>query len=181
MQSDESVFLRHSENQEQNASPQSLKTKNVVAPLQPLDVPAHSNNSGSRDVDSTVNKLQHPRYPRAHSHLCTVDSNSFPRIPMRPQDSPSAPNPFVEFPNRPPFNPEHHDWLTAAEAAPYLKIKTRTILFWACSSKIKGCPLTDTKRRFRRFLESDLDAILIHSGPVLSSAQPSVLANERSV
>lgn len=75
----------------------------------------------------------------------------------------------------------HSRWLTAAEAAQYLKITTRTILFWACSGKIKAYPLNGTKRRIWRFAQSDLDAILIHSAPVLSSPQPSVLENERSI
>lgn len=75
----------------------------------------------------------------------------------------------------------HSTWLTAAEAARHLKIKTRTLLFWARSGKIKAHSLTGTKRHVWRFLQSDLDAILIHSRPVISSAQPSVLENERSI
>jgi helix-turn-helix protein len=37
----------------------------------------------------------------------------------------------------------HSTWLTAAEAARYLKIKTRTILFWVRSGRIKAYSLTD--------------------------------------
>lgn len=70
-------------------------------------------------------------------------------------------------------------WFTTAEAARYLKVKTRTILFWARSRKIKAYPLTGTKRRVWRFLHCDLDAFLIHSRPVLSSAQLSVRSTER--
>ena len=73
------------------------------------------------------------------------------------------------------------EWLTAAEAAHFLKVKTRTILLWARSGKIKGYALTGTRRRVWRFLQSDLDTILIHSRPVVSSAQPSVLASERRI
>ena len=75
----------------------------------------------------------------------------------------------------------HSTWLTAAEAARHLKIKTRTLLFWARSGKIKAYSLTGSKRHVWRFLQSDLDDILIHSRPVISSAQPSVLENERSI
>lgn len=75
----------------------------------------------------------------------------------------------------------HSTWLTAAEAARYLKIKTHTILFWARSGKIKAYSLSGTKRCVWRFLLSDLDDILIHSRPVVSSAQPSVLENERRI
>ena len=80
-----------------------------------------------------------------------------------------------------PSDTPHSTWLTAAEAARYLKIKTRTILSWARSDKSKAHFLTGTKQRVWRFLQSDLDDILIHSRPVISSAQPSVLENERSI
>src|SRR5690349_14020512 len=73
-----------------------------------------------------------------------------------------------------PSDTPHSTWLTAAEAARYLKIKTRTLLFWARRGKIKAYSLTGTKRRIWRFLQSDLYDILIHSRPVISSAQPSV-------
>ena len=63
-------------------------------------------------------------------------------------------------------------WLTAAEAARYLKVKTRTILFWARSGKIKAYPLTGTKRRVWRFRQRDLDATLSASA-VLTCSSPS--------
>lgn len=72
-------------------------------------------------------------------------------------------------------------WLTAAEAARYLKVKTRTLLVWVRSGKIKAYSLTGTKRRVWRFLQSDLHYIPIHSRPVISSAQPSVLETERRI
>lgn len=100
---------------------------------------------------------------------------------MRTQNCLSAPDEFLEFPTRPAFDVTHTTWLTAAEAARDLKIKTRTILFWTRSGKIKAYPLTGTKRRIGPFLQSDFDAILIHSKPVVSSAQPSVLENERRI
>ena len=75
----------------------------------------------------------------------------------------------------------HSIWLTAVEAAGYLRIKTRTLSFWARSGKIKAHSLTGTKRQVWRFSQSDLDDILIHSRPVISSPQPSVLASERRI
>ena len=70
-------------------------------------------------------------------------------------------------------------WLTAAEAAQYLQIKTRTVHLWARCGRIKAYTLNGTKRRIWRFLYCDLDAFLIHSRPVLSSAQLSVRSTER--
>ena len=100
---------------------------------------------------------------------------------MSNQDRPSIPNDSVNSLAEFSFDVPHSTWLTAAEAAQYLKIKTRTILFWARSGKIKAYSLSGTKRCVWRFLLSDLDDILIHSRPVVSSAQPSVLENERSI
>ena len=76
---------------------------------------------------------------------------------------------------------EYIDWLTAAEAAQYLKIKPRTLLFWARNGKIKGHTLSGTKRHVWRFRQRDLDAALLGAESVLNSASPSVLAKERSM
>ena len=70
-------------------------------------------------------------------------------------------------------------WLTAREAAQYLNVKVRTILLWARQGRVKAYALTGTQRRIWRFLHADLDAIVTQKKPVVSSAQPSVLANER--
>ncbi len=51
-------------------------------------------------------------------------------------------------------------WLTAAEAAEYLQLKTRTLQQWAKSGKVKGHPLSGTQRHVWRFLREDLDAML---------------------
>jgi len=51
-------------------------------------------------------------------------------------------------------------WLTAAEAANYLRVKPRTILLWARQGHIKGHILSGTRRVTWRFLRSDLDATL---------------------
>jgi excisionase family DNA binding protein len=67
-------------------------------------------------------------------------------------------------------NNESH-WLTAAEAARYLRVEPRTILIWARQGHVKGYILSGTRRLTWRFLRSDLDATL---------AVPSVaLANRR--
>src|SRR5438034_9310054 len=70
------------------------------------------------------------------------------------------------------------DWLTAREAARYLKVKVRTVLLWARQGKIKGHVLSGTKRHVWRFLQTDLDAALLES-PVLPSEAPSVCPAER--
>jgi excisionase family DNA binding protein len=51
-------------------------------------------------------------------------------------------------------------WLTATEAASYLRIESRTLLLWARQGKVKGYVLSGTKRVTWRFLRSDLDATL---------------------
>ena len=52
------------------------------------------------------------------------------------------------------------EWLTATEAASYLRIKPRTILLWARQGHIRGHRLSGTRRVTWRFLRSDLDATL---------------------
>ncbi|MGA7929483.1 MAG: hypothetical protein WCA20_26210 [Candidatus Sulfotelmatobacter sp.] len=44
---------------------------------------------------------------------------------------------------------------------------------------MKAYALTGTQRRIWRFLHADLDAVVKQKKLVVSSAQPSVLANER--
>jgi excisionase family DNA binding protein len=70
------------------------------------------------------------------------------------------------------------EWLTAAEAAQYLKVKVRTLLLWVRQGKVKAFALSGTKRRVWRFRRSDLDAALLES-PVLPSKTPSVRPEER--
>lgn len=52
------------------------------------------------------------------------------------------------------------DWLTAREAASYLKVKTRTLLMWARTGKVKGYVLSGDRRHVWRFRQLDLDATL---------------------
>jgi excisionase family DNA binding protein len=51
-------------------------------------------------------------------------------------------------------------WLTAAEAARYLKVKSRTLLLWVRQGKIKAHALSGTKRHVWRFKKADLDATM---------------------
>jgi excisionase family DNA binding protein len=49
-------------------------------------------------------------------------------------------------------------WLTANEAARYLKVKPCTVVQWAKQGKLKGFSLSGTLRRVWRFQQIDLDA-----------------------
>jgi hypothetical protein len=53
------------------------------------------------------------------------------------------------------------NWLTANEAADYLRIKPATLLLWARQGKVRGCVLSGTHRHVWRFQTSDLDATLV--------------------
>jgi len=52
------------------------------------------------------------------------------------------------------------NWLTAAEAAAYLRIEPRTLLQWARQGTVKGYVLSGTQRITWRFLQPDLDAMM---------------------
>jgi excisionase family DNA binding protein len=66
------------------------------------------------------------------------------------------------------------EWLTAREAAAYLKITPRALLRYVRLGKVHAYALTGTQRRIWRFLKEDLDAALL-SRPVVSSDAPAVL------
>jgi excisionase family DNA binding protein len=66
------------------------------------------------------------------------------------------------------------EWLTASEAARYVKIKPRTLQLWARLGKVKGYALSGTKRHVWRFRRADLDAALMGS-TMLDSMSPPVL------
>jgi excisionase family DNA binding protein len=51
-------------------------------------------------------------------------------------------------------------WLTANEAATYLKISPRTLLLWARQGKIPAHRLSGVQRCVWRFLKCELDAML---------------------
>jgi excisionase family DNA binding protein len=58
-------------------------------------------------------------------------------------------------------------WLTAQEAAEYLKIRPRTLLLWARQGKIPAHKLSGIQRCIYRFLRRELDLML-----GMSSAEP---------
>lgn len=65
------------------------------------------------------------------------------------------------------------DWLTAGEAAAYLKVKQRSLLLWVRQGKVKAYAVSGTKRRIWRFRREDLDSALFAN--VVPSASPAVL------
>jgi excisionase family DNA binding protein len=70
------------------------------------------------------------------------------------------------------------EWLTAAEAAAYLKVKVRTLLLWVRQGKVKAFALSGTTRHVWRFRKQDLDAALLESA-VLPSIPLSVRSEGR--
>jgi excisionase family DNA binding protein len=71
------------------------------------------------------------------------------------------------------------EWLTAEEAAAYLRVKTRTLLLWVRQKKFRGYALSGIKRRVWRFRKADLDTMLLaQDGTVLCSVPPSVLVTK---
>ena len=53
-----------------------------------------------------------------------------------------------------------NEWLTANEAAEYLKVTPRTVLCWAKQGSIPAHRLSGAQRITWRFLKSELDAML---------------------
>lgn len=64
-------------------------------------------------------------------------------------------------------------WMTAQEAASYLRVQPRTLLLWARLGRIKGYTLSGTQRHVWRFRTEDLDGAMM--------ATPSIAQNERSI
>jgi len=56
-----------------------------------------------------------------------------------------------------------NEWMTAEEAAEYLRIERRTLLEWARQGKVRGFRLSGTERYVWRFRQADLDAMLVPS------------------
>ena len=52
-------------------------------------------------------------------------------------------------------------WLTATEAAQYLKVKPRTVLKWAKQGRIPAHALSGSERITWRFLKSELDSVML--------------------
>lgn len=77
-------------------------------------------------------------------------------------------------------NGQHIEWLTATEAAHYLKVEPRTLLMWARQGKVKGYVLSGTLRQTWRFRYCDLDTALT-ANDVLVSDSPSVAPTNRRI
>ena len=73
------------------------------------------------------------------------------------------------------------EWLTAAEAAQYLKIRARTLLLWVRQGKVKGHALSGTRRHVWRFRREDLDSAFFQPmrEGVLHSPSSSVRSAEK--
>lgn len=54
----------------------------------------------------------------------------------------------------------HPQWLTATEAAAYLRVRSVTLLRWVRCGEVPGHRLFGTKRYVWRFLQSELDGML---------------------
>lgn len=63
------------------------------------------------------------------------------------------------------------DWLTAAEAAQYLRVKPRSLLLWTRQGKVTGYALSGTRRRVWRFRRADLDTALLSKPEVKHNAR----------
>ena len=72
------------------------------------------------------------------------------------------------------------DWLTASEAAAYLKVKPRSLLLWVRQGKLPAYALSGTKRRIWRFRKEDLDSALL-ACPVIRSKPLTVLSERGTV
>jgi excisionase family DNA binding protein len=55
------------------------------------------------------------------------------------------------------------EWLTAYEAAQYLRVRPRTILKWAKQGSIPAHALSGSKRVCWRFLQEELDRAMLRS------------------
>jgi excisionase family DNA binding protein len=63
------------------------------------------------------------------------------------------------------------EWLTANEAAQYLKVKPRTLLQWARERKVPAHRLSGVERCIWRFRRAELDAMLLPSSAVTAEGR----------
>jgi excisionase family DNA binding protein len=57
-------------------------------------------------------------------------------------------------------------WLTLTEAAAYLKVQPRTLGLWARQGRVPAHRLCGVRRSVWRFLQSELDGMLLASSAV---------------
>jgi excisionase family DNA binding protein len=62
----------------------------------------------------------------------------------------------------PPVSVQPVPWLTVEEAAQYLSVKPRTLLLRTRQGKVRGYPLSGTRRHVWRYRYADLDAAMLH-------------------
>jgi len=74
---------------------------------------------------------------------------------------------------------DQSEWLTAEEAAKYLKVKRRTLLLWVRQGKVKAFALSGTRRRVLRFRKQDLDSVLLSNA--VECDPLTVLAERRTI
>jgi excisionase family DNA binding protein len=67
------------------------------------------------------------------------------------------------------------EWLTAAEAANYLKTEPRSLLRWVRNGQVPAYSLSGSKRHVWRFRREDLDGALL-ANRVLTSESRIVLS-----
>ena len=68
------------------------------------------------------------------------------------------------------------EWLTAAEAAAYLKVSRRALLQWVREGSVRAYALHGQKRHVWRFLKEDLDASIL----VAASCSSSMISSSTS-
>jgi len=64
-----------------------------------------------------------------------------------------------------------NEWLTATEAAQYLKVKPRTLLLWVRQGRVPAHRLSGIERCIYRFLKSELDSMLGVSSAVSAEGE----------
>jgi excisionase family DNA binding protein len=67
---------------------------------------------------------------------------------------------------------EQSEWLTAEEAAAYLKVKTRSLLRWVRLGNVQAYTLSGTRRHVWRFRKVDLDSALLAKAVVSCESLP---------
>jgi excisionase family DNA binding protein len=68
--------------------------------------------------------------------------------------------------------PQECEWLTADEAAAYLKVRTRSLLRWVRLGHVRAYMLSGSKRHVWRFRKKDLDAALLAKPVVICKSLP---------
>src|SRR5579871_3083788 len=77
------------------------------------------------------------------------------------------------------------EWMTAEEAAGYLKIERKTLLAWVRRGQIRAYHLSGNKRCIYRFRQQDLDASMavtaVYQNSVIDCARSSALSPNKEI